>query len=829
MASSANQTSGMSTFWQVMDLIRKSEAMRSKQNIDKAKIYLSEAQEMNKKMGDPHLKALILEGFGLCYHASGDYEKAFEMASHAIDIFKKIPGPPGEFGSANGLLSLGNVHRQLGRYKEAIACQEQGIEILLKLTNHPVVKLPIPESSKLGLIYEQHLGKAYGTMGETFSDMREYERGLKLIQEAKRINQKMGDKLAAAVDLHNMGKAYDGLGRIAEAIACCQESARIFKGFGNKQHESKSYAILALCYLKLNQLETSERYHKMSIEINEEMKTFAVLAMVYGNRGLLYYTTGLQKFLSFGDAKEALENSVENFKLAIESTDKILASLTADNNRTAFSDRFYRWYDHLTPSFNLLGRSTAALLSLDLGRAKILRKLVYRQVKPRQNDENQLAIESSWLAIQNKDEKRRICDLSREIQPMESDAATVLFYNFNQHQILTIWVLDADGVVSLKTTDLYGIFSTAQQELEVTVTVLLEQASASLPRGYSFFDQLSLVDFQDENAKAETASRDDQEVKVSQMKHDYRSPSRRADESRDDLAKETRLILHRALISPVKNFIKGTKLIIVPQRCLFFAPFSSFIDENGCVLSEKYQVQIIPSIHVLAMSIQSSSSKPIGNSLFVGDPDVQLAGLSRLPYAAEEVEYLASLLDSKPLLGPMAAKKKVSELMPEASIIHIAAHGDEQTGHIFLAPEASKPIAHQTSSSYLLTQSDILKSRLTARLVVLSCCHTGKGKVSSEGVLGIARSFLGAGASSVLVSLWSIDDKFTKLFMTAFYEKILERKSTCLALKETMNEFQRSGKYKSFMFWAAFEIMGEDVRFSKSEIKEIRQNNKSKI
>ena len=229
------------------------------------------------------------------------------------------------------------------------------------------------------------------------------------------------------------------------------------------------------------------------------------------------------------------------------------------------------------------------------------------------------------------------------------------------------------------------------------------------------------------------------------------------------------------------------------------------------------------------MSIQSSSSKPIGNSLFVGDPDVQLAGLSRLPYAAEEVEYLASLLDSKPLLGPMAAKKKVSELMPEASIIHIAAHGDEQTGHIFLAPEASKPIAHQTSSSYLLTQSDILKSRLTARLVVLSCCHTGKGKVSSEGVLGIARSFLGAGASSVLVSLWSIDDKFTKLFMTAFYEKILEGKSTCLALKETMNEFQRSGKYKSFMFWAAFEIMGEDVRFSKSEIKEIRQNNKSKI
>ena len=50
----------------------------------------------------------------------------------------------------------------------------------------------------------------------------------------------------------------------------------------------------------------------------------------------------------------------------------------------------------------------------------------------------------------------------------------------------------------------------------------------------------------------------------------------------------------------------------------------------------------------------------------------------------------------------------------------------------------------------------------------------------------------------------------------------------CLALKETMNEFQRNGEYKSFKFWAAFEILGEDVRFSKEDIEEIRRNNKLK-
>ena len=603
-----------------------------------------------------------------------------------------------------------------------------------------------------------------------------------------------------------------------ESIQCCQESTRIFTEIGNKNDASMSIGVLAMGYEALDDVENSKRYYQKCIDIKLDMKQFADLAIAYGNKGLLNYRIGLQKFLSFGDAKEDLECSVEDFKLAIQSTDKVLTSLSVDNNRTAFSDRFYRWYDELTAPFNLLGRSAAALLFLDLGRAKILRQLVYKQVNLQANNEDQSIFEASWLTIENKKEKERIRHLSKEIQPAETDA-TVLLYNFSHAKILTIWILDADGCVFLKTSDPSGISSTAQEELEDNVRKLLEQASVVLPRGYSFLIQ-SLVDFQYENVKAS---------KVSETKRDYRSPATRAHKSCDDFAKKARSRLYRSLINPVKSFIKGTKLIIVPQRCLFFAPFSSFIDENGCLLSEKYQIQIIPSIHVLAMSIQSSSGKPIGNSLFVGDPEVQHVGLSRLSWAAEEVQYLASLLGSKPLLGAVATKSKVLDLIPNASIVHIAAHGDEQTGHIFLAPDESKSTTYQTSSSYLLTQSDILKCNLTARLVVLSCCDTGKGQVSSEGVLGIARSFLGAGASSVLVTLWRINDKFTKLFMTVFYEKILEEKSACLALKETMNEFQRSVEFKSFTFWAAFQIMGEDVRFSKAEIEEIRRNNKFKI
>ena len=809
---------------QIFDLIRKAEKMRLNENIDESIIYLNQAKEKNSKLGDPRLEALILEGFGICYEISDNYEKAIRNATDAIVIFQKLPGPVGRLGNANGLNCLGNIYARLGRYKKAIGYEEEAIEILLKMRKEPVRGLQFHREI-IAIQREKSLGIAYGNMGQTYNELEDYEKGIRLSQEALEINKKSGDKFEEARNLLNIGNAYGQSGAPKKSIEYCEESARISKEIRNKKCECSSYGILATSYMALGDVATSKRYYQMSIDINVNMNQFAELGIVYGNYGLLNCKIGLRKFLSFGDAEESLEYSVENFKLAIESTDKVLTSLSVDDNRTAFSDRLCRWYDELTVPFNLLGRSAAAFLFLDLGRAKILRQLVYKQVNPKENHEDQSTLESSWLTIQNKKEKERICALAKKIQLLESDA-TVVFYNFNRAEILTIWILDANGCVFLKTSDPGENSLTAQEELENNLKKMLDQGSVVLPRGYSFFNPSAVVDTkaEDVNSRVETASHEESHKEVTER--DYRSPAKRSAKTCDDLAKETCSSLYRALISPVKSFIKGTKLIIVPQRCLFFAPFSSFIDENGCFLSEKYQIQIIPSIHVLAMSIQSSSGMPVGGSLFVGDPEVQLAGLSRLPCAAEEVQYLASLLDSKPLLGPMATKSKVLELMPEASIIHVAAHGDEETGHIFLAPEASKATTHQA----LLTQSDILKCKLTARLVVLSCCDTGKGKVvSSEGVLGTARSFLGAGASSVVVTLWRINDKFTKKFMTAFYEKILEGKSTCLALKETMNEFQRSGEYKSFMFWAAFEIMGEDVKFSEADIEKIRRNNKLKI
>ena len=228
----------------------------------------------------------------------------------------------------------------------------------------------------------------------------------------------------------------------------------------------------------------------------------------------------------------------------------------------------------------------------------------------------------------------------------------------------------------------------------------------------------------------------------------------------------------------------------------------------------------------------------LGFALFVGNPKVGKVSFrlqemqpGMLPRASEEVEYLAPLFEAQPLVESEATKERVLKFIPGASIIHIAAHGEPNRGEIFLAPNSNKTgqnLFPPKENSYLLKLQDIMKITVNARLVVLCCCHTGKGKISSEGVVGLARAFLCAGAHSVLATLWPIDDEGTKEFMKIFYDEICKETSVCEALRKAMNLFQKheNEKFRSFKIWAPFTIYGEDVSFTRDDIEEIRRKSR---
>ena len=101
---------------------------------------------------------------------------------------------------------------------------------------------------------------------------------------------------------------------------------------------------------------------------------------------------------------------------------------------------------------------------------------------------------------------------------------------------------------------------------------------------------------------------------------------------------------------------------------------------------------------------------------------------------------------------------------------------------------------------------------MTAKLVVLSCCHSARGPIKSEGVLGIARAFLGSGARSVLVTLWAIQDDATKQFMSRFYEHLVQGESASECLHQAM-KWMRGNGYSDVRQWAPFMLIGDNVTF----------------
>ena len=151
--------------------------------------------------------------------------------------------------------------------------------------------------------------------------------------------------------------------------------------------------------------------------------------------------------------------------------------------------------------------------------------------------------------------------------------------------------------------------------------------------------------------------------------------------------------------------------------------------------------------------------------------------------------------------------------MSSVGLIHIAAHGNKHTGEIVLSPNPGWTSKFPQEKDYILKMSDVQAANVRARLVVLSCCHSGRGRIlKGEGVVGIARSFLAAGARSVLVALWAIDDEATMVFMKRFYQQLKEGKTASAAVQQSMKFLRESEEYSEMRCWAPFQLIGDDIK-----------------
>ena len=269
--------------------------------------------------------------------------------------------------------------------------------------------------------------------------------------------------------------------------------------------------------------------------------------------------------------------------------------------------------------------------------------------------------------------------------------------------------------------------------------------------------------------------------------------------------------LYDAVIGPIEDLLDGDELIVVPDGALSLAPWAA--------LSESLRIRTVPSLTSLKFIIDSPDEYHCkSGALLVGDPCLKKVTnkwgnpiYDELTYARKEVEMIGEILKCEPLTGEAATKQEVLRRIGSVALVHIAAHGSKETGAIALAPDPRWESTNSEEEEYLLKISDVQAVKLRARLVVLSCCHSGQGEVSSEGVVGIARAFLFAGARSVVGSLWAIDDEATMEFMKSFYQHLRGGESTSTALQRAMKYLRDSDNFSAPKYWASFVLIGDDV------------------
>ncbi|NJM49113.1 MAG: CHAT domain-containing protein, partial [Alkalinema sp. RU_4_3] len=145
--------------------------------------------------------------------------------------------------------------------------------------------------------------------------------------------------------------------------------------------------------------------------------------------------------------------------------------------------------------------------------------------------------------------------------------------------------------------------------------------------------------------------------------------------------------------------------------------------------------------------------------------------------------------------------------LPQATTIHLATHGLLEYGQIDnLDAPGALALTPNGDKDGLLTAREIANLNLTADLVILSACDTGRGTITGDGVLGLARSWLAAGTKDIVVSLWAVNDRSTSQLMTQFYQNLETQPDKAIALRSAMLTTMK--KHPQPRDWGAFTLIG---------------------
>ncbi len=822
---------------------------------------------------------------GSTYRKKGNYDLAIKYHQKALSIYSEI------FGENDSMISiicnhLGIDYRQQGDFGRSIGYHEKALSIDLSIFGDKHINT--------GTSYS-NLGVAYSRYGDLDRAIIYHKKALPIFIEIN--GEKHPD---TAIICFSLGSSYFNKLNYDDAILYFEKSLKIDIAVFGEKHPAvaKSYSSIGAAYIKKGNYTLAIEYLKkgLAILLGNIGEKNRYVASTYSNLG--------EAYKNMGDN----DSAITNFKKALD----IIIETQADDLKVFFSHKLgfiyvdTKQYKESLTSFltgiatiekvrklNLSGgtdftsrninsyyfATNSGYLNNDLNSmfniSERMRAMGYieRLSLKGAMDAAGIAPEQSKKLLQLKDDIERLSSIRQklisvpvssmnEIQKKEHNAQFEKVSNELAQAETDFTKLDTEFMKNEKyklLRDTSVVSVTEAQKLCGKDSAIIEYIIPEKPDKYMKPYAIIITGTSIKAVELDSA------YNCSDQIGKYRKAIKDSKKSESDqLGAE----LYSKLIEPANSFINSIdikKLIIVPDGSLAFLPFDSIKTKDNKYLSERYELNLTPSVTVSSMiknrkydkkdnlmafggGIYSSSgeSKTRGESSFRGiavdekqkeklaakaynSPmeyyNAQQLGWADLPGTEREVTAINEKIYNKKntdvFTGSKVSEENLKTLSKDGKLkkyssIHLACHGyydPEYPGYSAVVfSEVSGKLKTSKDDGYMSVEETALLN-LQSDIVVLSACETGLGRmVSGDGVIGLTRAFQVAGSNRVLVTLWPVSDDATEAFMISFYGKVKSGLSYREALVKVKDEFRRSGKssgaadYSAPYFWAGFVL-----------------------
>jgi CHAT domain-containing protein/tetratricopeptide (TPR) repeat protein len=717
------------------------------------------------------LIAASYNDLGLVY-SQIDNDKAIQSYNLALNLYKEIHGESHpKIAIVNTNLAI--IFRNLGRYNEAISNFESALKIWEGIYSRS-------HATKAFLIY--NIGQTYMKMGAFNLASENFDKALSMYQE---VYSEKHPEIASV--LNAMGNLKISQGLFEEALGYYQSALKA--NVSNFDHNELSKNPSARNYFNGNVMLYSLLFKAQALEMRYYRKTIKLNDLKLALNTLLLCDSVIEQL------RQRSVNQSDKISLGVISSD-VYADGVRIANAIALNDIFKNYY---------LGR---AFFFAEKSKGAVLQEAIS------DTDAKTFARVPSDLLDKERDLKSALANITQKIAVMSDDKEMQQLretaFNLNNQYVLFIKDLEKKypEYFNLKFNSATPSVSQIQELLDDQTAIISYFIDANNNRLYIFrisqknlilFDKPLPTDFDRQITGFRNSIYYDEESSV----------------------KETGSSLYRILVPRLPNQIKN--LIIIPADRLSILPFESLIARDDQkpgfnqtqFLLNRYSIRYEFSAGLILQKSRSVANK--STSIFLCAPITFPVSdhLTDLPGTQAEVNDIYKLFSDKHLTasiftGQNANEKEIkSGDLKNYSFLHLATHGvvDEKNpelSRVYLQPAI--PIEDGK-----LYAGEIYNLDLNADLVTLSACKTGLGKITrGEGVIGLSRALIYAGARNIIVSFWSVSDVSTAQLMKDFYRMQLENPHTDFSenLRLAKLNLFNTGKYNAPYYWAPFILIG---------------------